>query len=770
MPDAMGDEIESLVAKAKERDDDDELEEESEEEEPEPKPTKGTRVKKKRSTKSKKAPQKAKTIEEMDLEDMMPESMPKPAQSIKSLGDMYARYGVGDRPEFKVHLYRSYPKIAPGNIKFDGFYDEYNIPLTEQMIQSDYGGGQYRVVVVGPNPKNPNLSKHYESFSVGLAGEPNFDRMPRALQTPDKARGATNSNPAPLPVSPVHEHPKLAEAALKMIGERAKEDREELRRREEMMEKRLSNTGGSDALAEAERRRADDVIKAERERAEERRKDMEQRMEEMKRRQEEEERRRRLEERSRPSFGQELAHLAPLLQRDDGSTKETMSLILQKHRDEIGATQQAHAEMLRDLRSGHRDEIAALRQAHQRELEAEREASRGREERIEERLRSERAERDRDRQRHKEAMDERDRHWKDRMEGQLQMQNSSWEARHQAAVSTYESRMQWLQQEIDKLKSESYELRQKQEDKGDVFSQLTKHRELARMMKDFGGADASSSASSSSSGGGIGLSGGDDWKSTAVEGLVERAPQILEKLFSPGGAASQVPQPQPQQMQHFHEGQVVDTPQGKMEVVRNPQDGQLALAPKDALDKHRSAMARQQERGGGLLPGGGAPEAQPQRRQSRPHSPRKPSVSAVPDLSQGLPKRRAPWEGGGNEDQGPPLPPEPPPPMPRSATRSPQPVTTEEPMELSHVERQGLQLIAKEVHESVNHADEPEEFVKKMVEKYPANVLQQIVGSYTDRQIVQGIMQLQPNSAGATPAGRSFVGKAFHLLRQAVSQ
>lgn len=86
------------------------------------------------------------------------------------------------------------------------------------------------------------------------------------------------------------------------------------------------------------------------------------------------------------------------------------------------------------------------------------------------------------------------------------------------------------------------------------------------------------------------------------------------------------------------------------------------------------------------------------------------------------------------------------------------------------MERQGLQVLAKEVHDSVVQAEEPEEFVAKMVEKYPTNVLQQIVGAYTDRQIVRGIIQLQPNSAGATPAGRTFVGRAFGLLRKAVSQ
>ena len=124
-------------------------------------------------------------------------------------------------------------------MKFDGFYDEYDIPITEQQIQSDYGGGQYRVVVVGPHPTNPRLPKHYGSHSIGLAGEPNWDRMPRALQGKKKPDADTSGNPPPLPMMPSHENPKLAEAALKMFEKTAEAEREE-RRRLELRERRAT--------------------------------------------------------------------------------------------------------------------------------------------------------------------------------------------------------------------------------------------------------------------------------------------------------------------------------------------------------------------------------------------------------------------------------------------------------------------------------------------------------------------------------------------------
>lgn len=755
--DPVADEVDDIVARAQEQGANEEV---PDEEAP----------KKRRVRKTRKKKQPARTLDQMDVDELLPADLPKPEQNIKGLGDLYAKYGVGERAEFKVHLYRTYPKVAPGGMKFDGFYDEYDIPITEQQIQADYGGGQYRVVVVGPHPTNPRLPKHYGSHSIGLAGEPNWDRMPRALQgQKKKSEGGSNGNPPPLPVMPSHENPKLAEAALKMFEKTAEAEREERRRLEAKFDERSKLAGsGADAVAEAERRRADDLIRAERDRAESERREARERMEEMKRQMEEQRRRFESEMGSRPSIGQEIAALAQagmFGSRDDGGTSRAlMEQVLGKHRDEVASINKAHQEFVRSLREGHQSEIQALRSAHQRELEAERQASRSREERIEERLRAEREERERDRVRYKEAMEERDRHWKDQLENRLQTQQSSWEARHQAQVSTYEQRIQWLQQEIDKLKSESYELRQKQEEKGDVFSQLAKHRELQELMKSFGGGDSLSQSSQASSGGGIGLSGGgDDWKQTLTEGLVERAPQMMELLFGSGGAVAQTQQPTQQQMQQYKEGDVVDTPQGKMEVVRNPADNQLALAPKEALDRHRAQVAAMQQQGGGLLPGSQPKKRQPpaQRRKSR-------GVSAVPNLADGLPRRVPPWEGGGQEPSGGPPPPPPPPPIPRAATRAPE-SKSHEPIELNSMERQAIKLIAKEVHESVQQADEPEDFVQRMLQKFPTQVIQQAVGGYTDRQIVQGIVQLEPNSAGATPAGRQFVMKAFRLLREAVS-
>jgi len=79
-------------------------------------------------------------------------------------------------------------------------------------------------------------------------------------------------------------------------------------------------------------------------------------------------------------------------------------------------------------------------------------------------------------------------------------------------------------------------------------------------------------------------------------------------------------------------------------------------------------------------------------------------------------------------------------------------------------------MVAKLVHDAVNQAEEPEEFVARVIGQYDPGMLRQIIGQYTTDQIIQAIRQLQPHSAGATPAGQRFVRDAFGQLRNALAQ
>jgi hypothetical protein len=565
-----------------------------------------------------------------------------------------------------------------------------------------------------------------------------------------------------------HESPKLAEAALKMIDGVAERERQDRHRAEERATRRIDNAQSMmNPVIEAERRRADDVLAAERRAIEQRERMMEERYAEERRRNEEARRRMETSQQGQASFADSLRAMSEsglLGRQDEGVAKEMLGQILQKHQSEMEAVQRQHITFTESIRSGHANELQAIRDAHRREIEAEREASRAREARTEERLNAEREERRRDQERYRAQVADRDQQWKDRMEQQESTLKSSWESRHQSLMSTYENRLQWMQAEVDRLKQESYDLRQKREEQGDPITQIAKMAELRNVMKDALGVDPSATATAASSSGGIGISGsGDDWKQTAIEGLTERVPDILSAL----GMGFQKPGGAPQQQPQYQLGQIVPTPQGEMVVVQAP-NGEMALAPRAAVEQHAA------QQGAPSLLGGRQPQQQrPQVMPPRGSMPQKqePKVKVIPNLAEGLPKRRPAWEGGGVEPEpAPQTSPQPqqPPASPRMTTRQPAPAPGGEPMELSAQERQGIQVVAKLVHDSVMVADEPEEFVAKVMQQYDPAMLQQIVGAYTTDQIAQGIMQLQPNSAGATPAGQHFVRAAFRELRAAL--
>jgi len=721
-------------------------------------------AKKKRRTSRRKRQPVAKelTMEELDKQQLLPPETPKPTEKVRGLGDLYAKYRIGDDPTFRVHVYRLFPKVAPGGRKFDGFYDEWDTPLSEQQIQAEYGGGEFRIVVQGPHPDDPRKWKHYESLRVQLAGDPKWERQPRALRQGDtNATEAAAGNPAPLPAPAAPESPKVVESALKLMADTVTAEREERRRIEDRAQQ--GHGRGEDPYVkhaiDAERRRADEVSKVERERREEERRRREEEREQERR--DREEMRREMDSmrhRPTPSIGEELSKLAQagIFRNDDGGVaKEMLSQILERHRGEMEALHRQHGAFVESIRSAHETQLSALREAHLKEMAAEREASRAREDRVNERLVAEREERRRDRETYRSQVEERDKQWRDRMENQKEMLEQTHQSRYTSTVTTFEQRLQWKDQEIDRMRTENHDLKMKQEEKGDIFTQLAQIGQLKEAVK--GIADVPPPSSSPS--GGIGLTGasGDsvpEWVKTLAESPV--AERLVSGLVGGaaggGGAAPVAPQ------QQHHEGQILQTPQGEMVVVRDPASGQLAMAPRQALEARWRASNQQQQsaaqRSGLLGPA-------PTRRRSRKRSP-----DVVPNLAEGLDKPIAPWDAPSDT----------PAPAPESARKSSQvPVVTpaptvneSEPMKLSNVERQVLGVIATHVHESVVQVGEPEDFVKLMLEKYPRAIVEQVVKGYTTEDIIRGVIQVQPSGAGATPAGRHFMQHAIRMLRAAI--
>jgi hypothetical protein len=736
------------------------------------------------------------TMEDLDLRDMLPSQPMKPAENVKSLGDVIAKYNIGNSTEFKLQVWRTYPKIFPGGQKADGFYDTWDQPLTEELIQSEYGGGNFRIVVMGPHPTKPNTLKHYDSVSLNLAGTPKYDRQPKAVQQSQVGVSTDAALPSPM-VMMGQENAKLSETAMKLAVDMASKEREERIRVEDKADtKALAALAANQPVIDAERRRADEMVRMTEERAKIEREHLNERLTE-----EREERRaleRKMEELmaevqgvrgSAVSDARELAkEMVAMSQRPQGEdggkvAERMMESVLDKHRVEMESMRTQQQQMIDNLnkqqeamvtsmRNSHQHEIATMREAAARELQSERDAGIRRQERADDQLKMEREERRRDQERQRELMETNDRTWKERIEMQLASTNQSWEGRHQSVVATYENRLLWQQQEIDRLKSDLADTKARMNDNSDPIAIVHKAKEIREAI---GGPEAS--GGSGGSGGGIGMGSTEDWKNLAVEGLTERAPQLLQVL---GGLLSG----QQQQQQH-QPGQIVQTPQGEMVVIQTPQG--LALTPKAALDQ---AQAQAQGR---MLPQ--QRQGQQQRRRVMPDAEevanggggrkkRRGPIAATPNFADPSPYgadplpvrgRRPPWEGGGSDDDEQPQQRQQQTPVAAAPRRSSKPEQSQQQpqqqriaRQMSPQERQGLSVIAKLVHEAVMNADEPEEFADKILKEWAPDMLKRVTATYSPDDIARGIMETQPSSAGATPAGQAFVRAAFAQIENAL--
>ncbi len=727
------------------------------------------------------------TMEELDLRDMLPQQQIRPVENVKSLGDIVAKYNIGQSTEFKLQVWRTYPKVFPGGGKADGFYDTWDQPLTEELIQSEYGGGNFRIVVMGPHPTKPNTLKHFDSVSLNLAGTAKADRQPKAVQ-------ASQTAPSDLtPPSPMmlmgQENAKLSETAMKLAVDMAGDERKERIRVEDraIAQAERAMTANQPAI-EAERRRADDLIKAERDRSEMERRMMQERFEESRSEQKKLVERIEQMDMNRPSVAAELERILPFTQRKqeegEGGNKiaeRMMESVLEKHRVEMEAMRAGHQQMIDNLnkqqdgmvasmRASHLHEITSTRESHQRDLQMEREAGIRRQERADDQLKMEREERRRDQEQQRGLGEANDRTWKERIEMQLASTNQSWESRHQSVVATYENKILWQQADIDRLRGELNDTKARMTDNSDPIAIVHKAKEIREAI---GGPEHSGSGSS----GGIGMGGVEDWKNLAVEGLTERAPQLLQVL---GGLLSGQPQ-----QQQYQVGQVVQTPQGEMVVIQTPQG--LALTPKAALDQAQAQaqgrmLPQQQGQKQGQRRQRVMPDAEEVANASAGRKKRRGPIAATPNFADPsqygadpLPVRgrRPPWEGGGSDDDddgalvtpNPQAQPQLPSQRRTSKPEQPQRIARQ----MNPQERQGLSVIAKLVHESVMNADEPEEFADKVLKEWAPDMLKRVISGYSPNDIARGIVETQPTSAGATPAGQDFVRKAFARIEGALA-
>lgn len=799
---------------------------------------------------------KAITLEQLEALGQIIPDLPKPAENVKSLGDMISKYGVGQRPDFRLQIYRTWPKVFPGGRKADGFLDDYDSPIDESFIKNEYGGGEFLVRVVGPK-SGTNLGwAHYDSIRVNIQGEPKWNRVSKQQQTQDAMK-----EPGQFQVTsggaPAHEDPKIVIATLDAMKAMVESEREDRRRGEQRQDTSAQQASVlASPIIEAEQRRTADVLRLERERAEAEKKALEQRaemerdraderqrmlekqLEEQKQKTEEILRRFQDMENSRPSLASEFKELMSVMPRPEppppppppprGELELAGKVLDQsadKHRAEIESLRTQHQSLIESLRAGHEREIAAtreanvreiaamreqqttrearheeqtrmeraahdrelaaLREAHARELHSEREQWKHREVRYEDQIRLEREERRRDQDRAREIQVERDQAAKDRYESLEATIKQQYESRISMIETNHAERVRWLQQEIDNKVREIGEVRSKLQDTHDPVAQMARFREFREAAQHgLGLAEPSPPSSSSSSSGssGIGLSGSGFDMNEIARDLVDKGPDLLTaaaNLFR-GPSAQQQQQPGAGQ---FVPGQVVQTPMGQMMVVQTEQGPQLMplnqpaptrLLPAGDGKKPQAPQApRYPMPPGGVVQPGTRPRQQPRRKRVSEN------FDPLPNLAEGLERPIPPWEKKPSPfaekpaaakpaaSQGP-APQQPQQSQSQAVAAAP---SRPERIQMNAIEKQIAQMVAKLVHESVSTGDDPEDFVKRILddENIPTAILEGVAAK-SDDEILAGIRAVEPRSAGASPAGEQFVRKAMRLLREDLAQ
>jgi hypothetical protein len=752
----------------------------------------------------------------LDIESILPASTaPRPTETTKTLGDMYAKYSVGTANDFKVQVWRTWPKIHRG-VKIDGFYDTWSNPLSEEEIGSEYGGGTYRVCIVGPHPSDPTQQKRYESLTVEISGAPKEGRVPKHQQPAEAVAAPQLGNGMMMMREP--ENPKLVETAMKVVADVADRERTERRAAEVRADGSMDRAEKLvTPLVDAERRRADEVLAAEREKNEAERRFAEERIREAQARADREiarlqadgQREREADrialaelkskmaameanDMNRPSAAAEMREILQLPQfqqrGDDGkqaaaaieiasrSHDKMIETIMAKHSAEMESMRTQHQDLINSIRRSHDDDKSSMRESHTRALEAERESSRTREERVQSLLAAEREERRRDQDRHRETLAERDQSWKDRLETQQTNLEVQWKARLSATEMAFETQKHWQQGEMDRKIAEISELRTKMSDNLDPVVQLQRMKEFREMAQETFGANKPDVAPLAPvSGGGIGGSGNlaemvKDMIAPVTEGIGDNIPGIISAFMSRGG-----PAPAPTAPVQPKLGEVFNHPQhGRMVAVQAP-DGSLQGVPEAQYAAYQASLAQQQQQGQPLLSGGQQQRGQqrgPSRGQPQPsqEASRRRRRAVSMNFADGL-ERPAHWDDV--EEREPPQQRQQPQQRPTQQQRrpAPAPVPVEQPaapIAMNPAQKAAAAIIAKQVHQHVVQGDDPEDFVEALTKKYPAAILQQVVATPTE-VIVQAIKEAEPNGAGATPAGEAFGRRAIDLLRAAVA-
>lgn len=691
--------------------------------------------------------------------------LPAREENVKSLGDLLAKYHVGEDPDFKALLYRVYPKVFPGGILAEGYYETYEQPFTEEVVAGAYGGGKYRVVIHGPRANSTHGTQHYASVQFTVAGEPRVDRVPRRGVVAETAPGA-----APLQYQPPPSD-RMVDRAFSSIQSNYEKERDERLQIRQEAERRQAEARreaearqleavraareSMDIIGAVHERHSQAIIESERAAHERERKLIEDRAQEreshlMEERQRyaDEQRRREDERLHAPDPYDSIVKTAALFKGDGGeSQQKILDSVLQKHRDEIAMFREESGRATARIQEANAHEAAALREAARREVEAERMAAASREKDLLRQIEQAREERQRDADRFREDIATRDQASRDRLDQQREMLNMQAESRYKTLETQNELRMTYLRDDNERKTNELNELRNSSREDKDPITAITRMKTLNDTYREAFGIEAPSNHAPEVAPTPTSF----DWGKLG-EAAMEKGPEYLEAL----GKLLRGPQAPPAaQTPPLQVGQILTLPNGVFQVVRTPVTQAtpqgLGMIPYNPPAPTPTRLANPQRTR--ALPS--APDAQPQPRRSQPQP--QPRPQAIPETTQAdSPKtsKRPPRTAKPAPRPEPALEAAPaPPPVPKA----PRPPPTD-------IEKQAAGVIGGMLEAAIVQGDEPEDLLVKIVGQFPEEMIK-AVAQYEVSDILALIHEIQPNSAVFTPGGIDFTQTVFQQLR-----
>ena len=688
--------------------------------------------------------------------------LPVAEESVKTLGDLMAKYRVGEDPDFKALLYRTWPKVFSGGVLAEGYYATYDQPITEQMIAEEYGGGHYRVAIHGPRPHSTHGTKHYASTVLKIAGEPRTDRVPnrgtgampttttagsQPYQPPPPSDGLVNKAFSTLQTLYTDERTERLESRRE-AEQRILDSRREAEQRQQEVYRSTRET--MDNMGAVHDKYARDMIESERaaherERrlTEERVREREDRLKEIEQRHAEERRRHEDERRMAPDPMDSVGKIAEMFKGDGGASQQRiLDSVLTKHREEIALFREESARATERIREANSHEAAAIRDAGRREVEAERMASATRERELLRQIEGAREERARDAERYREDLLNRDQAARDRLEQQRETINMQQESRYKTLEQQAELRLTYLRDEMERKTHELEELRSTARDDKDPILVMRRMKELQNTAKDVFGFEEPQRGVGSDNAIVPTTSTSIDY-GKVFEGLMEKGPEYLDAIGKllrgpPQAPGQSQPTPQP--------GQILQLPHGTFQVVQTPTGlGMVPYSPPQPVPA-RLASPPQRQR---------LPPPQPQR-QPQPRPQPMPDVDDVPTEQ---PRQAKQKRSPAPRTQKPPAPAG----QPTPATEAAPPALKPPRPPPSDMEKQAAQVIGNLLNTAIMQGDEPEDLLASLVGKFPVELLQN-VAQYDLNDVLTLIREFQPNSAVFTPGGLHFTQTVFEQL------